>query len=160
MSVNTLRNYLAKHKASTPFYPSASQLAKEHDIDHKGASRILREAGYELMPDNKGWALPDFQPPTPNTYNGLTLLVPQDLVDMVNRMPVDELLPLVTMFLRHGQLTRAACWLLALSYVQTAPNHHIIVESGTPDANIESPLKLEATFTYELQAIDSNNESA
>lgn len=119
MSAASLRSALAKRP---PFVESANALAKEHGVDNKTATAILRKLGYELT--TLGWVLPESLP-QPNTFDGLTLCVPLSLLD--NVPDTTEAIELIN----QGHYCRAASILLALSYKALAPNHPIVAVAGT-----------------------------
>ncbi len=71
MTTHSLRTYLATHPSPTP---SAAELARQHQIDTKSATRILREFDYtqQLTSEGSGWKYnPD---PSQSAKDPLTLL--------------------------------------------------------------------------------------
>ena len=63
MAVYTLRTYLDTHPQ---LIPSAAGLARQHDVDVKTATRLLKEHNYSLSPDRGGWVYSP-APSTPET---------------------------------------------------------------------------------------------
>lgn len=71
VTTHSLRTYLASHPLTTP---SAAELARQHQIDTKSATRILREFDYtqQLTSEGSGWKYnPD---PSQSAKDPLTLL--------------------------------------------------------------------------------------
>ena len=69
MAVYTLRTYLDTHPQ---LIPSAAGLARQHDVDVKTATRLLKEHNYSLSPDRGGWVYSP-APSTPETDPTLLL---------------------------------------------------------------------------------------
>lgn len=69
MAVYTLRTYLDTHPQ---LIPSAAGLARQHDVDVKTATRLLKEHNYSLSPDRGGWV---YQPKASTPETDPTLLL-------------------------------------------------------------------------------------
>lgn len=91
VTTHSLRTYLATHPLTTP---SAAELARQHQIDTKSATRILREFDYtqQLTSEGSGWKYsPDPQHAakdpltllTMSLANGHLLYIPSSLTDSV-----------------------------------------------------------------------------
>ena len=89
MTTHSLRTYLASHPSPTP---SAAELARQHQIDTKSATRILREFDYTQQPpqEGSGWkynpssdkaAKDPLTLLTMSLANGHLLYIPSSLTD-------------------------------------------------------------------------------
>lgn len=89
VTTHSLRTYLASHPSPTP---SAAELARQHQIDTKSATRILREFDYtqQLTSEGSGWkynpssdkaAKDPLTLLTMSLANGHLLYIPSSLTD-------------------------------------------------------------------------------
>lgn len=97
MTTHSLRTYLATHPSPTP---SAAELARQHQIDTKSATRILREFDYTPQPSSEGsgWkynpssdkaAKDPLTLLTMSLANGHLLYIPQDLtLSALHKVPL------------------------------------------------------------------------
>lgn len=97
VTTHSLRTYLATHPLTTP---SAAELARQHQIDTKSATRILREFDYTPQPSSEGSGWKYNPDPTSVAKDPLTLLtmslanghlvyIPQDLtLSALHKVPL------------------------------------------------------------------------